>query len=177
MANSFHRVSQSLRADNGIRSATGLLVAFGLISAWLGWAFKAHVTRYETSDSARLEVNGAAYPVQANVSGRLVTSQMILGKEVHAGEVLVELDSNDERLNLQQEQARLNTLSPQLEALRSQMQSEQEGGADEQRVLGISTDAARAQYKEAEAQATLAEQDAQRATRLRAEGIISNADA
>jgi len=177
MANSFHRVSQSLRADNGIRSSAGLLIALALIAAWLLWAFQAHVTEYEVSDSARLEVAGAAYPVQANVAGRLMVSRLVLGKEVHVGDVLAELDSNDERLNLQEERTRLATLGPQLEALRSQMQSEQEGQGDERRVLRFSTAGAQAQYREAQAQAALAGQDAKRASQLRAEGIISDADA
>ncbi len=177
MANSFHRVSQSLRADNGIRSTAGVLVAVGLIGAWLIWAFKAHLTRYEISDSARLEVNGAAYPVQANASGRLVASQMVLGREVSAGQVLAELDSNDERLNLQQERTRLASLAPQLQALQSQTKSEQDGRGDERRVLDFSVEGAQAQYRQAEAQASVAERDAERATRLRAEGIISDADA
>ena len=134
------------------------------------------MTRYEVSDTARLEVNGAAYPIQANVSGRLVASQLVLGREVRAGDVLAELESNDERLSLQEERTRLASMGPELGALRSQMQSEQEGKGDERRVLGMSTEGAQAQYREADAQAILAEQDSQRASRLRAEGITSDAD-
>ncbi|MBV9766233.1 MAG: HlyD family efflux transporter periplasmic adaptor subunit [Acidobacteriaceae bacterium] len=177
MANSFHRVSESLRRDNGIRSIAGLLVGLGLIGAWMLWSFKAHVTEYEVSDSARLEVNGAAYPVQANASGRLVASGMVLGREVQAGEVLAELDSNDQRLSLKEEQTRLASLMPQVQVLQSQMELEQEGRGDERRVLGVSIEGAKAQYEEAEAQASLADRDAERASRLRAEGIISDADA
>ncbi|MGA8028768.1 MAG: HlyD family efflux transporter periplasmic adaptor subunit, partial [Bryobacteraceae bacterium] len=176
MTNSFHRVSQSLRADNGITSISGLLIAGVLVGAWLGWAFRARVTQYEVSDTARLEVNGAAYPIQANIAGRLIASQLVLGREVRAGDVLAELDSNDERLSLQEERTRLASMGPELEALRSQMRSEQAGQGDERRVLGISTEGAQAQYQEAEAQATLAEQDSRRAIQLRAEGITSDAE-
>lgn len=173
----FHRVSQSLRADRGLASMIALVVALGLVSAWIAWAFRARVTRYEISDSARLEITGAAYPIQANVSGRLVLSKLVLGAEVHAGDVLAELDSNDERLSLQEERTRLATLEPQLAALRSQMDSEGDGRADERKVLALSLDGAEAQYHEADLQANLAEQEAARASRLRAEGILAEADA
>jgi multidrug resistance efflux pump len=177
MANSFHRVSQSLRADNGLRSNLVLVVALSLLMCWVIWAFKARVTRYESSESARLEVNGAPYPVQASVAGRLVASQLILGKEVRAGDVLAEIDSENARLSLQEERTRLATLTPQIAALQSQMQSEGEGGSEERGVLKVSIEEARAQYRDAEAQASSAQQEAERASRLRNEGIVSQADA
>lgn len=176
MANSFYRVRQSLRADSGIRSGAGLLIALTLGAAWVVWAWQARITRYELSDSARLELDGAAYPVQANAAGELVGSTLILGKEVQAGDVLAELDDNDQRLSLQQERTHLASLEPQLAALRAQMHSEGEGRTDEHKVLGLSVDAARAQYDEAQAQAKLAESEADRARRLRADGILSEAD-
>lgn len=57
MANSFPRVNRSLGADRGIRWTVVLLIAILLLSAWVGWAFRAKVTRYEVSDSARLELD------------------------------------------------------------------------------------------------------------------------
>jgi multidrug resistance efflux pump len=71
----------------------------------------------------------------------------------------------------------LSSLEPQLAALRSQMQSENEGGTDERQVLSLSIEGAQAQYREALVQATAAEQESERAARLRAEGILADADA
>ena len=177
MANSFHRVTQSLRRDSGSRSTAALLIAAILLTGWLAWAFKSRITRYEISDSARLEVDRAAYSVQASVSGRLAASSLVLGKEVQAGDVLAEMDSNSERLSLQEERTRLAALQPQLAALQSQLASEDQGRTDERRVLTFSLEGARAQYQEAEAQAAMAEQQAGRAARLRAEGILAPAEA
>jgi multidrug resistance efflux pump len=177
MPTNFHRVSQSLQADKGIRSTAVLAITLVLLGAWVLWAFRAQVTLYEISDSARLEIASAAYPVQANVAGRLSASHLVLGTEVKAGDVLAELDSNGERLSLQQEQTRFAALGPELTALHSQIESENGGRTDERRVLGISIEGARAQYREAEAQAALAEQEAERASRLRAEGILALSDA
>ncbi len=176
MSNNFNRVRQSLRADSAIKSTAGLLIALTLGAAWFLWAWQARITRYEISDSARLELDGAAYPVQANAAGKLVDSFLVLGKEVHAGDVLAKLDDNDQRFTLQQERTHLASLEPQLAALRAQMHSEGQGRLDEHQVLGLSVDAARAQYDEAQVQAKLAQNEADRARRLRAEGILSEAD-
>jgi multidrug resistance efflux pump len=176
MANSFYRSKQSLRRDNGLTSVAGLVIALLLGAAWICWAWEARITRYEISDSARLEVDGAAYPVQANASGRLTRSALLLGKQVQTGDILAELDSAEARLNLLQERAHVTTLQPQIAALQSQIESEKEGGSDERRVLTLSVEAAQAQYREAEAQSALADREADRARRLRAAGISSEAD-
>lgn len=57
MSNSFQRVNRSLRADHAIRSSVVALIAIFLLAAWVGWAFWAKVTRYQVSDSARLELD------------------------------------------------------------------------------------------------------------------------
>jgi multidrug resistance efflux pump len=100
-----------------------------------------------------------------------------LGREVRAGDVLAEVESDNERLSLHEERTRLATLEPQLAALRSQMQTEDQGRTDERRVLDLSIEQARAQYGEAQVQAISAEQEAERAARLRSEGIVAEADA
>jgi membrane fusion protein (multidrug efflux system) len=177
MSNSFQRVNQSLRADRGLTSTIGLSAAIILLSAWVFWAFAARITRYEISDSARLEVDSADYAVEASSSGRLIVSHLALGKEVHAGDVLAELDNTSERLSLQEERTRLAALAPQLVALQSEVQTENDGRTDERKVLTLSTNGAQAQYNDANAQAVLAEEEWNRANRLRAEGIMSEADA
>ena len=154
-----------------------IVLAAVLLAAWLAWAFQSRVTRFEVSDSARLEVDSAAYPIQSSASGRLVVYKLSLGREVHAGDVLADLDSTAERLALDEERVRLAAFRPQLAALESQMASEDQGRSEERRVLAISTDGARAQAREAEERAIAAEQQAARASRLQAEGILAAADA
>lgn len=177
MSNSFHRVNRALGGDRGRLSALALLVAGGLAAGWIAWAVESRVIRYEVSDSARLEVDRAAYPVQANSAGRLAVSNLALGQEVRAGDVLAELDSTAERLGVEQERTRMASFQPQLAALEAQSASEDQGRTAERGVLTLSIEGARAQYREAEEQATAAEQQATRAARLQAEGILSKADA
>lgn len=176
MSISFRRTNLMLEGDHGRISALILAIGLILLGAWITWAFRAHITRYEVSDSARLEVTAATYPVQANVSGRLISNHLVLGREVQAGEVLAELDSRAEQLNLDEERTHAAAFEPQLAALREQMDSENVGGKDEERVLNFSQDAAQAQLREAETQATLAAAEAERAHKLRKEGITADAE-
>src|SRR4051812_36081282 len=177
MSQSFPSVHHRLRNDRGLTSTVALCVAILFLSAWLAWAFLARITRYEVSDSARLEVDAAPYPIQANIAGRLVRSNLVLGKEIQAGEVLAEIDTQTEELSLREEQTRLLELQPQISALHAQLEAQGEGKTDERKVLALSQTGARAQFDEANAQATLAEEELARADRLRAEGIMSIADA
>lgn len=177
MSQSFPSVHHRLRNDRGLTSTFALAAGILFLSAWLAWAFLARVTRYEISDSARLEVDTAPYPIQANISGRLLRSSLVLGKEITAGDVLAEIDTQAEELSLREEQTRLGELQPQIDALRAELQAQSEGKSDERNVLAVSQNGARAQYEEANAQATLAEEELSRANRLRAEGIMSVADA
>ena len=72
---------------------------------------------------------------------------------------------------------RFASLEPELAALRSQMRSEEEGRTSERSVLTFTTSGAQAQYRESQAQAVLAEQEAGRASLLRTSGLISQAEA
>ncbi len=177
MAITFGRVNAALRIDHGLKSMAVLVGAFLLLGAWGIWAFRARITRYEISDAARLEVNGAAYPLQANISGELVASHLNLGREVQAGEILLELDSEEQLLSLGEQRTKLASLAPQIAALRAQMKEDSAGHSDDQRVLGFSRQAAAEQYRQAAVEAKLAAADAERASRLHADGIVSDADA
>src|SRR5262245_15956398 len=96
----------------------------GLLAAGAAWFFFAKVAVYETTAQARLEVERAAHPVAAPVAGRVVATPLRLGQKVQAGEVLVELESQSEQLQLEEEKARLATTRRSREALRDQLAAE-----------------------------------------------------
>ncbi len=177
MERNFHRISQSLCSDNGLRSTAGILFCLLLAASWIFWSLEARVSRYEVSDSARLEVGGSVYPVQADLNGQIVSSALSIGKEVREGDVLLVLDSAKERLSLAEEKSKLGSLRPQLTVLRTEVESQAKGGVDERAVLNWSEKEAQAKYLEADSQARLAEQEAHRAELLRESGIIAEAEA
>lgn len=92
-------------------------VAALLLAIWLAWFVFGRVTVYEVSRSARLEVQQAAHPVAASTPGKVLSSHMTLGQEVHAGDVLLTLDASRETLRLEEEQSRLAAFAPRIASL------------------------------------------------------------
>jgi len=79
---------------------SAIVVAAGLLGAWTAWFLLARVPLYETSSVARIEAADAAHPVDAQIAGRAVRVNLVVGARVRAGDVLVELDADGERLAL-----------------------------------------------------------------------------
>src|SRR5580765_2758682 len=117
MTTGFARTLRSLRADGFGWPAAGIAAAVCFSLAWAGWCSVAQVTLYEVTESARLEVDRAITPVQSPIAGRVVAAYLAMGREVKAGDVLLELDTRAEQLQILEERARLAALQPQLQAL------------------------------------------------------------
>ena len=56
MATAFSRTLRSLEADRFRSKALGLLIAAGLLGAWGFWATQFHLSLYEVTEAARLEI-------------------------------------------------------------------------------------------------------------------------
>jgi len=168
--------SQSLRAlslDRPRRSLLTATIAAVLLGAWAAWFFGAEVTVYETADTARIEVDRAAHTVDAPVAGRVVTNGLALGREVEAGEVLVELDAELPRRRLAEERARLGTLGPQIEALRRQLAAEEQVQRDARRAGGAAVEEGRAKRGEADLAVAQADDEARRAAKMFDGGAVT----
>jgi membrane fusion protein (multidrug efflux system) len=167
---------RSLEADGFRGPALVLAMAAALMAAWLAWLFRAQVARYEISATARLEVDRTAHPVQAPVAGRVVSSRLTLGDEVKAGDLLLELETESERFQIQEARTRLLALTPQIETLHSEIAAAETARTEEQETSRISGDVLRAQLQEAEAMSRLASEELRRMELLRAEGILSESE-
>src|SRR5512140_2958833 len=176
MPSAFHRTLRSLRADASSGGLLLLAVALALLGAWGAWFTLARVTVYAVSASARLEVDQEAYPIEAPVSGRVVESHLALDRTVEKDEVLVQLDSEPQRLELEQARARLAAIGPELKAQRAELSlldraQEDAAKADETRLKEQ-----QARSAESEAAARLAEEELERDKKLLADGTLSTAE-
>jgi membrane fusion protein (multidrug efflux system) len=144
-----------------------------VLAAWVAWLFLARVALYEVTDAARLEVDSAVHPVDSPVSGRVVATHLAMGADVQAGEVLVEFDSETERLQVNEENAQLSTLSAQLEALRKEIAAESQSLDQTQQGTPLALAQARARHREAEASARQAVEEVKRLTVLHTQGLVS----
>ena len=176
MPSGFSRSLRTLENDGFRGSALGLCLATALLAAWTAWFLKAPLARYETSDRARLEVDRAVYSVQTPLDGRVIASRLALGRAVQAGEVLVELESEPERLQIQEQRARLAAIEPQLESLKTVLASQEQSAGNDRQASEAALAQARAQLREAEAVTALAKQQAERLRQLHADGLAAEAD-
>lgn len=170
----FPRTLRALASD-GLRRSV-LASAALLLGAWLAWFFLARITVHEVSEEARLEVDHATSPVDAQVAGHLVVNHMVLGRQVAAGDVLAELDSTMERRRLELEQLALTALGRQSEAIRRELQALARALEAEGAAARSNEAAALARNEEAGASARLAALTATRLGTLEGTGYIPDLD-
>lgn len=176
MSTWFSRSLHSLEVDRFRGSTLGLFLVATLLGAWGAWSFLARIALYEVTDTARLEVSRAVHPVQAPVSGRVVATQLVLPREVQVNDVLVELDSAEQRLQLEEERTRPTALAPQLNAVRDEIAAEERALDEARHAARVALDESRARLRETEALATFAEEKAERFDRFYAKGYVAELD-
>ena len=165
-----------LLADHGRSTAWTLLAAALLLGAWCWWAARVQVTQYEVSSAARVELDAATYPIQSPLLGRVVETRLRLGQAVRQGEVLVEIDTVPDRLQLQQERVRAQGLTPELAQLRAEVAAEETARAQEQRTARLSAEEAGNRIRDAETMVKAAEVEWARMQALAREGLAPQRD-
>jgi multidrug resistance efflux pump len=121
---------RSLAADGFRGSTLGLLFVAAFLAAWAAWLLLARVPVYEIADTARLEADRSVYPIEAPITAQIATTHLTLGRDVRAGDLLVELDDKLPRLLLAEQRAYLAALSTQRESLHGQSAAAPQGQAD-----------------------------------------------
>jgi membrane fusion protein (multidrug efflux system) len=172
----FSRSTRSLNRDGFGRSMAALGFAVVVLALWLLWFFRAQVARYEVTDSARLETEQAGYDLQTPVAGKVVTSNLALGRSVGAGEILVEIETDAQRLELRETEARQTALKSQIAARRVELAAQEETTIRERNAAVAAIEQSRAQHSEAEALRQLADREAERQSQLVASGLAAARD-
>jgi membrane fusion protein (multidrug efflux system) len=167
---------RSLAADGFGRSLAGLLSATLLLGGWGAWFLLSRVAIYEVTQSARLEVDRAAHPLATPIAGRVAVTRLVMGQEVQAGEVLVELDAEAQRLQQEEARVRLAALSTQLAARHQEVTAEEAVRQGEQQAARVGLDEAQARYREAEVATRSAEEEAEFYDRLHVRGLAAQLD-
>lgn len=173
MAVAFAQSMRALTADRGRWSWTGLLVVCMLLGAWGTWFVGARVAVYEVTQSARLEVDQAVYPIATPVAGRIVATHLVVGRAVQAGEVLAELDAEASRLQYEEARTQLVALKAQREARHQEKLAEQAAQEHERQAAGAALAERRAQHHEATIAARAAAEQAAIYNRLHRRGLAS----
>jgi membrane fusion protein (multidrug efflux system) len=151
MSVQFGRTTRSLASDTSKYAFAAWTLAAVLMAGWLSWFFFGRVTVYEVSKRARLEVQQSSHAVAALVPSRIVANSLVLGQEVLAGDVLVELDATTEKLRLREEESRLTAIPPRIDSLRREIASMESVKSEDLQSAVAAAQAARSRTKEAAA--------------------------
>jgi multidrug resistance efflux pump len=172
----FARSFRQLQADERCRTPWILGAGLVAICAWFGWATCARLSLVEASADARVELDGATFPIEAPFLGRVVMSNLHVGRPVQRDEVLIELDSMPQQLDLKECQVKIAGLEPSLATLRLQIHAEENLRSAEE--LGSSSKALEAgrRVHEARITAEFAANDLARIESLYAQKVVSLRD-
>jgi membrane fusion protein (multidrug efflux system) len=168
MVAGFSRSLRALEADR-TRRRSGALLVVGLLGAWVCWFVFGRVTVYEVSDQARLEVASLAHPVAAAVAGQVRETQLAIGQEVQAHDVLVVLDAESERLALQEKRTQRTTLDRRLQALQHEIQAERAALQVQQHARELAHQESQEGLAKAQAQQSFAEHQLAMLSKLQAQ--------
>lgn len=115
---------RTLRSLEGYESNTRLILAFLGAVALAGavvWMVAARVPVLKVSIQGRIEPHNAVHRIEPPEAGRVVRSLLELDKNVAEGDLLVELDTREERLQIAQSTATSATLTQDLAVLKEQI--------------------------------------------------------
>jgi multidrug resistance efflux pump len=176
MPSSFPRTLGSLDTEGRGPRTAAIGIAVLLLATWTAWFFGSRVALYAVSDIARLEVDASPYPVEAPVSGRVVSTALTLGRAVSAGDVLVELDVRAQNLSVGEEQSRIDGVARQIEQLRAEIAEERNSRRAEEAAAAVAQQEAQALHAEAVAASDFAANAEQRTRALADKGLIGQAE-
>jgi hemolysin D len=148
MAYPFQR---TLRSLNGYESSARATVAIPTVMALCGliaWIVGARVPLLKVSTQGRIEPHNAVHRIEPPEAGRVVRSMLELDKEVGEGDMLIELDSREERLQLAQSEATSAALAHDLTFLKGQIDNKQEELGESSRADEASLGEAKAKPQE-----------------------------
>ncbi len=133
------------------------------------------MTQYATTDKARLEIPQANM-VQSEAPGRVKKTYLHLGQKVEAGQTLLELQSDANQLQFQQEQSRQAALSGQVAALQRQLEAQQTTRTAEHESGASAAEQASERYKAARAAAQYSAAELKKKESLYQQGVLSELD-
>jgi membrane fusion protein (multidrug efflux system) len=175
MAATFRRTLRALETEERHPWASGLLLG-ALLVGWVLWFVLGRVGVYETTEKARLEVANRVHGVSAPVGGRIVETRLALGQDLAAGEVIVRLDSETERLAVAEKRAQAASISDLLGSLEQEIRAEQEADVAQRQARVAAAKEGRAEVEKESARARLARVQLEAARQLLSRNTLSRED-
>ena len=174
----FQQTTRAIAFDRqraGIDQAIIILLGL-LFVASAAWLFVARVPQYEVSSTARVEVSQQGSPLEAAVPGQVAKTNLMLGRPVKAGDILVEFAASVLDQRIEGDLAEIETLMSHLNIRRNRAEVAERmlSAQAEQSRLGITQ--ARARVDQARAAADFSRQTVGQKEQLFSKGFASKTD-
>ncbi len=176
MPSPFSLTLRSVEADRG-RALPVLAVAGVLLLGWGAWFGLARVTLFETTRSARLEVDAAARALVSASSGRVLVVYASQDGLVSEGDPILEIEAEPLRIREDEALARRLSLVERTGATSAALEAEQAAAEAAERATKKALERAEAEAAEAESAARQARAEAERAARLLSTQSLSPGEA
>lgn len=124
MAMMFEHSLRALEREHTGWPVVWMTLAAAWLAGWGLWMSAAQLPLYAKSVAGRLEVSSTTYRVSAATSGRVTRLTAALGDTVEAGDLLVELEDDEQKRHLDETRAQLDALDVRAAALQKQLQAE-----------------------------------------------------
>ena len=173
MATPFSHTLQALLAESQQRHYFAWAGIVIILSVWLVWFLFAEVAIYKTAP-AHLQAQLDVHTVEAVSEGRVVAIHMAVGREVHEGDILVELEDTALRLKLAEHNAKLNSARAQLRTVKAELAAQEQALADMRQAAPMQRAETQLRYEQAQPAAQLAEEELSRWRILRERGVVTD---
>lgn len=147
-----------------------------VLGGWCVWLTCARVGLHAKTDRARIEARQVS-AVEAAQSGKVVSVQLVLGRNVEKGDILVRLETGVVDARLEEARARLQALASRAESRRVELSAETELRRRRKRAADTAVGVSVAQLDDAQSRASVSKEDAERAERLTSAGSLSDVEA
>jgi membrane fusion protein (multidrug efflux system) len=172
----FPHSDHQLRGNRDPTTTWILIAAVLLLAAWLIWAAAARVSLYAVSADARVEQESATYPISSPFLGRVVSADLHVGRSVRRGDLLIEIDSMPQQLQLRETLAEQQGLAPQLVQLQAQLTAQRDALTQERGSTLLAGEEAARRADEARIAAETAGAEATRLRALQRQGLVAARD-
>lgn len=176
MPSAFARTMRSLELDSYRPAFVLGAVAVPLLAGWVAWATLSRAPVFAVTTQGRTEIEGSVIPVDVGDQGRVVSSQLQLGRHVNEGDVLLQLDTTLDKAKLDELEVRRTVTEKRLEPLRKQRDALLGMLDAQRRVGGASVQVASVRAAAAKREAERGQQLAEISTRLSQQGLGSKVE-
>src|SRR5579864_5250410 len=170
----FSRTMRSVNADQSRTLLVSLFVIIVIGTAWIVWLLRAKVSVYAVSDGARLETAVTSQPIQSLYSGRITANYLALGRDVKRGDTLVELDTDQERLQFLEERTQDTSLTAEMSVLHGQIAAQRRALEEDQRAAATAGKENELRLHQAQSALAYGESELEVKSKLNKEGLLSH---